>query len=50
MILLQVMDIAHYHGKPDEFIEDIEQFGPSIIYIGWCFSSNGDVSISYLVY
>ena len=43
------MDIAHYHGKPEEFIEDLEKFGPSIIFIGWCFSSNGDVSISYLV-
>ena len=49
MILLQVMDIAHYHGKPEELIADIKKFGPSIIFIGWCFSSNGDVSISYLV-
>ena len=49
VILLQVMDIAHYHGQPDVFIKDINKFWPSIIFIGWCFSSNGDVSISYLV-
>ena len=39
-------------GDMEVVVEDIEKFGPSIIYIGWCFSSNGDVSkyISYLVY
>ena len=39
--VLSIVDIAFYHGKPDELIADIEKFSPSSLILDWCFTREG---------
>jgi hypothetical protein len=35
---IQIVDIAHYHGKPQELMEVLKKFKPSTLIIDWCFT------------
>jgi len=59
-IKYSVLNLADYHNRPElrgddpatvkkrseELLKDVEDFNPSVIFIGWCFSANGDVALA----
>jgi hypothetical protein len=38
---IQIVDIAYYHGKPQELIEVVKKFQPSTLIIDSCFTRGG---------
>ena len=40
-IVVSIVDIAFYHGKPETLIADIEKFSPSSLILDWCFTREG---------
>lgn len=55
---ITILDIANYHNRKElrgkdkvkkrseEFLKDVENFDPTVIFIGWCYSANGDVALA----
>ena len=53
-----ILNIANYHNRKElrgkdkvkkrseEFLKDVENFDPTVIFIGWCYSANGDVALA----
>jgi hypothetical protein len=41
---IQIIDIAHYHGKHKELIEVVKKFQPSTLIIDWCFTRGGNTA------
>ena len=39
------MDIAPYHGRGPELLEDLKKFSPDFLMLGWCESSYSDVTL-----
>ena len=44
-INFQVVDIAPYHGRGQELLEDLKKFSPDFLMLGWCESSYSDVTL-----
>ena len=40
-IKIMLIDIANFHGKPEELIAVIKKFEPSTLIIDWCFTRGG---------
>ena len=38
---IKILDIAHYHGKPQKLIEVVKKFQPSSLIIDWCYTRGG---------
>ena len=45
-MVIQVLDIGHYHGLPSIFVADVKKFNPTVLVIGWCWSSQGDAALA----
>ena len=54
MFPFQVVDIGPYHhkdkGKGKRLVEDLKNFKPDVLMLGWCWSQNSDVTLWLWMY
>ena len=54
MFPFQVVDIGPYHhkdkGKGTRLVEDLRNFEPDVLMLGWCWSQNSDVTLWLWMY
>ena len=45
MFPFQVVDIGPYQGKGKRLVEDLKNFKPDVLMLGWCWSRSSDVTL-----